>query len=213
MTTGQERFCTTLAAGARALRVSYDATSAGGGRAEILDEAFRTVAAADLIGVAAAVGGVAAGTRIATARGEVRVEDLRPGDLVATREAGRQAVEGVHAHVLGWRELGLMPFLRPIRIRAGALGATDPLHDLVVAGAVEVHLPCRDRCIRARALLGQEGVSEAAAIRQGYVRLSLARPGAVLANGVWVEGICTLAPDAVAGDGAKGSTTVAALAI
>lgn len=195
MTREQEVFCNRLAEGAATLRVCCDGTSAGGGRAEILDERFRSVAVADLVGVAAAIGGVAMGTRIATARGEVRVEDLRPGDLVATREGGLRALEHVQLRDVGWRELGLMPILRPIRVRAGAFGSGMPLCDLVVSGAVELHLPGRQG-LRARALLGQDGVAESGTMRLCYARLGLARAGEVLANGVWVGGICTDSGDA-----------------
>lgn len=74
-----------------------------------------------------------AGTLIATARGEVSVEALAPGDLVRTRDAGLQPVRWVGRRALTAAELAAAPNLRPIRIRAGALGAGTPAADLVVS--------------------------------------------------------------------------------
>lgn len=74
-----------------------------------------------------------AGTLIATDRGEVPVEMLVPGDLVRTRDAGLQPVRWIGRRELSAGELERAPSLRPIRIRAGALGAGTPSADLVVS--------------------------------------------------------------------------------
>ncbi|NNM57691.1 Hint domain-containing protein [Acidocella sp.] len=74
----------------------------------------------------------ARGTRIATGRGEVAVEDLRIGDAVPTMHAGMQKIKWIgmrgyaapfanHAKVL------------PICVRAGALGEGVPSRDLFVS--------------------------------------------------------------------------------
>ncbi|MCS6932260.1 MAG: Hint domain-containing protein [Acetobacteraceae bacterium] len=73
-----------------------------------------------------------AGTLIATPRGEVAVEDPRPGDLVLTaggealpvRWLGRQAVARRFADAVA---------VLPIRIAAGALGEGLPKRDLLVS--------------------------------------------------------------------------------
>ena len=74
-----------------------------------------------------------AATLIETDRGPVRAGDLRPGDLVRTRDAGFQPVRWVGQRRLGAADLDRAPNLRPIRIRAGALGAGTPAADLVVS--------------------------------------------------------------------------------
>ncbi len=78
----------------------------------------------------------AEGTRILTARGQVPVEKLRPGDLVATL-SGRG---GPFAPVLwiGRRRIALAghPYganLAPVRIHAGALAEQTPARDLLVS--------------------------------------------------------------------------------
>jgi len=75
----------------------------------------------------------AAGTLILTDRGEVAVDEIAVGDLVCTRDNGLQPVRWIGSRKLGAAELTAAPKLRPIRIRAGALGNNIPERDLVVS--------------------------------------------------------------------------------
>ena len=75
----------------------------------------------------------ARGTRIETPRGAVAVEDLRPGDLVLTRDRGAQPLRWVGSSRVDGGTLASTPRLRPIRIRAGALGRHAPAQDLLVS--------------------------------------------------------------------------------
>lgn len=63
-----------------------------------------------------------AGTLIRTAQGEVAIETLKVGDMVETRDNGLQPIRWVGSVHLGPQDLQRAPNLRPIRIRAGALG-------------------------------------------------------------------------------------------
>lgn len=74
-----------------------------------------------------------AGTRIATPRGEVPVEDLAVGDAVLNA-----AGEAVTIRWIGRREVSVAeqlarPEVRPVRIRRGALGEGRPRRDLRVS--------------------------------------------------------------------------------
>lgn len=75
----------------------------------------------------------ARGTLIRTARGEVAVEELRLGDMVQTADRGFQPLRWLAARRLSAADLAAAPHLRPIRIRAGALGAGLPRRDLTVS--------------------------------------------------------------------------------
>ncbi|PTM92872.1 Hint domain-containing protein, partial [Rhodovulum imhoffii] len=75
----------------------------------------------------------AQGTLITTASGEVAVEDLSQGDLVLTVDNGYQPVRWVGSQHLSGHDLETHPKLRPIRIRAGALGDHTPVVDLLVS--------------------------------------------------------------------------------
>jgi len=73
------------------------------------------------------------GTLIKAMAGEVPIEDLSVGDKVLTMDSGYQPIRWI-----GWRrlsrvELEANPKLKPIRIRAGALGPNMPEHDLVLS--------------------------------------------------------------------------------
>jgi len=77
-----------------------------------------------------------AGTRILTARGEVPVEALRPGELVATLSGEGSPLKPVV--FTGRRRIVLAGHpnaadLSPVRIRAGALGENTPHRDLLVS--------------------------------------------------------------------------------
>ena len=76
---------------------------------------------------------VARGTLIATRDGDTAVEDLRPGDLIKTRDNGYVALRWISCCTLpdqGGNDGG--PH-HPLRIRADALGYQRPSHDLLVS--------------------------------------------------------------------------------
>ena len=74
-----------------------------------------------------------AATLIETARGPVAAGDLAVGDMVRTRDAGLQPIRWIGRRALDTAALERAPHLRPIRIRAGALGEGCPAADLVVS--------------------------------------------------------------------------------
>ena len=128
----------------------------------------------------------AAGTRIATDRGEVAVERLRPGDVVLTA-----AGEMVPALWVGRRHVTLAgranaAEMAPVRIRAGALGAGLPRRDLLVSP---------DHClfldgvlVPARLLVdGTSIVVETAMAEVTWFHVELARHDVLLAEGAPAE--------------------------
>lgn len=73
------------------------------------------------------------GTLIQTETGPVAVEDLAVGMKVITRDRGAQALRWIGSRVLGSGALRVNPDMRPVRIRAGALGSGLPRRDLLVS--------------------------------------------------------------------------------
>lgn len=149
----------------------------------------------------AAVTCFAEGTLIATACGPRRVETLAPRDLVLTRDRGLQPLRwqgGSHVTAEG---LEARPNLRPILIRAGALGAGCPDRDLTVSPQHRMLIRSRiahrlfkdaEILVAAKHLVGLPGI-EVAIPREGvtYFHLLFDRHEIVMSNGTWSESLFT----------------------
>ncbi len=137
------------------------------------------------------------GTMIRTPEGNVDIDHLRPGHIVQTRDDGPQAIEWMGAAKITPAGLRAHPHLRPIRIKAGALGGWDPDSDLLISPAHRLLL----RGPAARALFDEPEVLVAARdlvnnadihVDHGqnshrYIHMMLPRHGVVWANGLEVE--------------------------
>tara|TARA_R110000782_G_scaffold123595_1_gene215058 strand:+ start:1045 stop:2121 length:1077 start_codon:yes stop_codon:yes gene_type:complete len=73
------------------------------------------------------------GTIIRTGAGTSRIEDLREGDLIQTKDNGVQPIRWIGQRRMSGARLFAMPQLRPVRFHANALGKTRPDQDLLVS--------------------------------------------------------------------------------
>ncbi len=149
----------------------------------------------------------AAGTRIATPRGEVPVEALAPGDLVETLQHGPQPVAWIGRVWGGRGRLASSDAWRPWAVEAGALGPDMPArplvlsaqHRLMVAGpevARETGAPAV--LVAVKHLAGLPGIAPVQEAREvEYFHLLSERHTIVRADGAWAE---TLWPGPVASD-------------
>ena len=124
-----------------------------------------------------------AGTLIATETGARPAECLQVGDKVITEDNGPSPVKWIGRRSVGSSELILTPDLRPIRIRARALGPGVPIRDLVVSPQhrivangkiVERMFDCPEVLAPAKHLIALEGIDIAwdlAAITYFHVML------------------------------------------
>ncbi|SNR58911.1 Hint domain-containing protein [Paracoccus sediminis] len=156
----------------------------------------------------------AAGTTIVTAAGPRPVESLSPGDLIVTRDNGPQTLRWQGRTHVTRDGLDMRPNLRPILIRAGALGSGRPVSDLVVSPQHRVLVRSRiahrlfqnaEILVAAKHLVGLPGI-EITVPDDGvaYVHLLFDRHEIVLSNGAWSESLYT-GPQALAsvGDAAR----------
>ncbi len=137
------------------------------------------------------------GARVATPRGPVAVEDLRPGDQVLTRDNGAQPVAWVGCKTLPPEDLAAQARLRPVLIRAGALGHGLPERDMMFSPnhqilradlRADLYFGEHEVLLAAKHLVGRPGITRAlpkAGI--AYVHFMFERHEVVLANGVWSE--------------------------
>lgn len=110
----------------------------------------------------------AIGTQIRVEHGACFVEDLRVGDKLRTRENGLQTIRWIGRRTLSSEALARHPDLRPIRIRAGALGESmpsrdlilSPQHRIVVRSKIAIRMfEAEEVFVAAKHLLGAEGVA------------------------------------------------------
>lgn len=142
-----------------------------------------------------------AGTLIDTADGPRPVETLREGDLVRTKDGGLSWLSWVAFRHLTPRHIDISPNLRPILIRAGALGPGMPQQNLLVSpqhrvlvtsriarrliGAEEALVPAKHLC----GLPGIEVMDPANGV--GYHHLLFERHEIVRSNGCWTKSLYT----------------------
>ena len=144
----------------------------------------------------------AAGTMIQVGEGrEVPVETLVAGDFVETLDNGPQPVRWIGSRTLGPKMLRASPNLRPIRIRAGALGENMPARDLVVSPQHRVFLKSKiavrmfdaeEILVPAKHLLGLPGVEIVEDMQSvTYVHAMFDDHEIVRANGALTEALYT----------------------
>lgn len=136
------------------------------------------------------------GTRIATDRGDVPVEYLRPGDLVVTRDNGLQPLRWVGRRDLDKDDLQANPALQPILIRKGTLAPCQPVRDMqvspqhrmLVANAfAEMLFGEEEVLVAAVHMLGLPGVARQAAQAVSYIHIMCDAHQIILADGAWSE--------------------------
>lgn len=137
------------------------------------------------------------GTRIETPEGPRLVEELREGDRVRTKDNGGEEIQWIGSRRMTGARLFAMPALRPIRIRAGALGMgrpdselrVSPEHRMLVKGAAAQALfNTPEVLVPARELIDQENVMVDLGVREvTYIHLLLPRHQVLWANGVETE--------------------------
>ena len=136
------------------------------------------------------------GTRIQTQHGQKRIEKLRVGDLVMTRDHRVQPIRWIGKKHLDAAALAGDGALQPVLIRRGALGHNRPNRDMRVSRQHRM-LICNQRAellfgnqevlVRALHLLNLPGVSAETVDQVTYVHLMFDRHEVVLADGAWSE--------------------------
>lgn len=136
------------------------------------------------------------GALIDTAKGQVKVEDLRPGDHVLTRDHGYQPLAWVGRRDLSAEDLAACAAAAPVRIEAGALGANLPDRDLIVSprhrmlitGArAELMFGEREVLVTAADLMHLPGVTQLAPEATSYIHVMCEAHQIIRAEGSWTE--------------------------
>lgn len=85
--------------------------------------------------------GLCAGANVRTPCGERRVEYVRPGDLVVTRDNGLQPVRMIWARRISKSAIAADPSLAPVVVRPRAIGPMMPQKTLSIGAAHRLLIP------------------------------------------------------------------------
>lgn len=136
-------------------------------------------------------------TFIGTPDGFKRVSDLRPGDMVQTRDNGAKPILWVGQRRISGARLHVMPQMRPIRIKNNAFGAqspggdllVSPQHRMVVKGQVALDLFNTDEVlVAAKDLVNGRSIYHESRIREvNYYHILMEQHEILWANGILSE--------------------------
>lgn len=135
-------------------------------------------------------------TAIATPRGEVLVQDLKVGERVLTRDNGISHISWVGHKNVGIDDLQANASLRPVFIKAGALGNGLPERDmqvspfhrvLVVSELAQLYFEQNEVLVYAKDLTQLPGVDVGPAQNVSYIHFMCDNHEVVLSNGTWTE--------------------------
>jgi len=136
------------------------------------------------------------GTLIATAKGQIRVEDLKPGDRVITRDNGMQEIAWVGQKHLTQKDFIAKPELKPVLIKAGSLGENMPERDMMVSPnhrmliadkGASMYFDEPEVLAAAKHFVGKEGICHVDVSQTSYIHFMFERHEVVLSDGTWTE--------------------------
>ena len=178
------------------LRVEYDAADPESGIVHFYDASGNETGTTQFSEIEHVIPCFTPGTLIATPQGERRVEDLRPGDRVITRDNGIQVIRWAGRRDLSAAELALAPNMQPILIRRGALGIGLPERDMLVSPnhrilianeKTQLFFEEREVLVAAKHLTGMEGIDRVEVDEVSYVHFMFDRHEVILSDGAWTE--------------------------
>jgi len=136
------------------------------------------------------------GTLIATPKGERRVEDLKAGDRVITRDNGIQEIRWQGSRDMTSDELAGASHLQPVLICKGALGNGLPERDMMVSpnhrvlianDKTALYFEDREVLVAAKHLTGLPGVDVVETSSVTYIHFMFDQHEVVLSDGAWTE--------------------------
>ncbi len=177
-----------------AVRVIRDPGNAENGTVNFLDQNGNVIGSMTFTNMEQVVPCFTPGTMIATDHGPCRVEHLRVGDRVLTRDDGLQDIRWIGTRMLSAAQLAATPAFRPVRVPAHLFGPGMPARD--------VWLSPNHRLLsqnpRASLYFGEHEVLVAAKFLPGlqasvqvqgvtYIHLLFDAHQIVLSDGIWTE--------------------------
>ena len=182
--------------GAGPFKIIYDAANHENGVVNFLDNSGNITGSMSFKNIENVIPCFTPGTLIATPRGEVPVESLKPGDRIITRDNGMQEIAWVGRRDLTWGDLMAAPHLKPVLVRQGSLGnglperdmLVSPNHRLLVANdRTALYFDEHEVLVAAKHLTAAKGVHSVDAAGVSYIHFMCQRHEVVLSDGAWTE--------------------------
>ena len=178
------------------LTVAFDPDDAESGTVTFLDASGDATGTASFSEIERVVPCFTPGTRIATPKGERKVEELVAGDRVITRDNGIQEIRWVGQRDMTGAEFERATHLRPVLIREGALGNDLPERDMMVSPNHRIlvandksalYFEEREVLVAAKHLTDLDGVDVVDVSGTTYVHLMFDQHEVILSDGTWTE--------------------------
>lgn len=176
--------------------INYDPMNPENGTVEFLDAGGIVIGTMTFTGIETVIPCFTPGTMISTEFGDRRVESLRPGDRVATRDNGVQTIRWIGRRELSLADLIVKPTLRPVEITKGALGnalptrdmKVSPQHRMLIEGPrAEMLFGEAEVLVAATHLTVLEGIEAKLTAGVTYIHVLFDRHEIICANGAWSE--------------------------
>ncbi len=193
---GGDDFDTLNLSGLGPLNVVYDPTNAENGTVQFLDADRNVTGTMTFTNIENVIPCFTPGTMIATPRGQVPVESLRPGDKVVTRDNGLQEIRWTGSKSMSWADLAANPHMKPVLVKQGSLGnglperdmMVSPNHRLLVANdRTALYFDEHEVLVAAKHLAGSKGMHSVDTAGVTYIHFMFDRHEVVLSNGAWTE--------------------------
>ena len=177
-------------------RVVYDPTNHENGRVEFLQPNGSVSGVLNFSNIEKVIPCFTPGSMVATPKGEKRVEELKVGDKVITRDNGIQEIRWAGRCDLTRDDLLQSAHLKPILIKAGALGnglperdmLVSPNHRMLVANdKTSLYFEEHEVLVSAKHLVGNAGIQVVETLGTSYLHFMFDRHEVVLADGTWTE--------------------------
>ncbi|NRB17009.1 MAG: Hint domain-containing protein [Rhodobacteraceae bacterium] len=178
------------------LKVTYDAGDPEAGVVTFYDAVGNVTGTTEFSEIEHVVPCFTPGTRIATPLGERKVETLKAGDRVITRDNGIQVIRWLGRRDMTSQELSGSPHLQPVLIRQGALGnglperdiMVSPNHRILVANdKTALYFEDREVLVAAKHLTGLTGIDVVEISSVSYIHFMFDQHEVVLSDGAWTE--------------------------
>ena len=178
------------------LSVVFDAPGSENGTVRFLEDDGTLKGTARFVNIENVIPCFTPEALVETATGLRRAEDLRAGDRVLTRDNGFQEIRWACASPLTASELSRRPHLRPVRIRAGALGGglperdmlVSPNHRMLISGPeTALYFAEPEVLVAAKFLVNGTGVTRVEVGAVNYIHFMFDRHEVVRADGAWSE--------------------------